>query len=263
MGVLNVTPDSFSDGGSLFVNQAPQLDKIMDVAGAMVEAGAAVLDIGGESTRPGAAAVSVAAELDRVLPVVAALVDTGALLSVDTRHAEVARQAIAAGVDIVNDVSAGADPDMLPLIAASNVGYAVLHMQGEPRTMQDDPRYDDVVGEVRTYLAERVAACVDAGIDRERLIVDPGFGFGKTLEHNLTLFARLSETRVDGLPLLAGVSRKRMLGTITGREVGDRRAASVAAALLAAERGADLLRVHDVADTVDALKVLSAVNGST
>ncbi len=263
MGVLNITPDSFSDGGRLFTNQAPQINKIVDVAGAMVEAGAAVLDIGGESTRPGADAVSIGAELERVLPVVEALVDSGALLSVDTRRAEVARHAIAAGVDLVNDVSAGSDPDMLPLIAGSDVGYVLMHMQGEPRTMQVDPHYDDVVSEIRSYLADRVAACAGAGIDHDRLMVDPGFGFGKTLEHNLTLFAQLSATRVDNLPLLVGVSRKRMLGTITGKEVTDRRAASVAAALLAAERGADLLRVHDVADTVDALKVLSAVNGST
>ena len=191
-----------------------------------------------------------------------ALVDSGALLSVDTRHAEVARHVIAAGADIVNDVAAGSDPDMLSVIASSDVGYAVMHKQGEPQTMQVDPQYEDVVGEVRSFLDDRVRACVAAGIDRERLMIDPGFGFGKTLEHNLSLFARLPDVRVDRLPLLVGVSRKRMLGAITGKAVTDRRAASVAAALLAAERGADLLRVHDVEETVDALKVLSAVNGS-
>ena len=260
MGVLNVTPDSFSDGGKLFAAGEPLLDKIVDVAGAMVQAGADVLDIGGESTRPGAAPVHEDEELERVVPVVERLREHDIVISVDTRHPRVAAATIEAGAHLINDISGGGDPAMLEVIAASESGYALMHMQGTPATMQDDPEYDDVVADVHAYLAARVAACEARGIARERLMVDPGFGFGKTLDHNLALLSRLEQTRVADLPLLVGLSRKRMLGAITGRDVGDRTVASVAAALLAAERGADLVRVHDVGATADALKLLSALN---
>ena len=230
-----------------------------DAAEAMVDEGAAVLDVGGESTRPGAQPISLAQELQRVIPVIDALAALHVIVSVDTRHAEVAREAIQAGARLVNDVSAGADPGMFGVVAAGKVGYAVMHMQGTPQTMQRSPHYDNVVIEVRDYLAARVACAVEAGLDKDRLMVDPGFGFGKSLAHNSALLARLQEVRCDDLPLLAGLSRKRMLGAITGRAVDERIHASVAAALLAAERGADLLRVHDVAATSDALKVLTAL----
>ncbi len=260
MGVLNVTPDSFSDGGALFAAGQPLLDKIVDVAGGMLAAGADVLDIGGESTRPGAAPVHEDEELERVVPVVERLRACDTVISVDTRHPRVAAAAIAAGAHLINDISGGGDPAMLEVIASSEAGYALMHMQGSPANMQDDPVYDDVVAEVHDYLAARVAACEARGIARDRLMVDPGFGFGKTLDHNLALLSHLERTRVADLPLLVGLSRKRMLGAITGRDVGDRTVASVAAALLAAERGADLVRVHDVGATADALKVLSALN---
>jgi len=261
MGVLNITPDSFSDGGRFFDGAVVDLARVRGAAQEMLEAGAAVLDIGGESTRPGASPVSTAQERARVIPVVEALVDLDVIVCVDTRHAEVAAAAIAAGARLINDVSAGADPEMLNVVADANVGYALMHMQGTPQTMQSDPRYDDVVEEVRNYLAGRVARCREAGVAAERLMVDPGFGFGKTLEHNLALLARLQDVRCDDLPLLVGLSRKRMLGALTGRDVAARLHASVAAALLAAERGADLLRVHDVAATSDALKVLTGLRG--
>ncbi len=259
MGVLNVTPDSFSDGGTLYAAGKPLLDKIADVAAGMMEAGVDVLDIGGESTRPGAVPVNADEEVERVVPVVEHLRDCGAVISVDTRHARVAAAAIEAGAHLINDVSGGADSAMLELIAASEVGYALMHMQGAPATMQDNPVYADVVTDVHAYLAAQVATCQANGIALDRLMVDPGFGFGKTLDHNLLLLSQLERTRVADLPLLVGLSRKRMLGTITGREVGDRTVASVAAALLAAERGADLVRVHDVAATADAFKLLAAV----
>jgi len=259
MGVLNITSDSFSDGGQFLRNANVDVARVRSVAQAMVEEGAAVLDVGGESTRPGAQPVSIAQELQRVIPVIEALASLDTIVSVDTRHAEVARAAIRAGARLVNDVSAGADPGMLEVVATSKVGYAVMHMQGTPQTMQRSPRYDDVVSEVRDYLAARVACCVQAGVDNDRLMVDPGFGFGKSFAHNASLLARLQELRCDDLPLLVGLSRKRWLGAITGREVGERTHASVAAALLAAERGADLLRVHDVAATSDAIKVFTAL----
>ncbi len=260
MGVLNVTPDSFSDGGRLLdARGRPALEAIVAEAGAMLEAGAALLDVGGESTRPGARPVSVAEELDRVIPVVAALQDLATIVSVDTRHAEVARAALDAGAHMINDVSAGADPAMLELLGGSDAAFALMHMQGQPRTMQEAPRYDNVVDEVRAFLDHRVAACEAAAIGRDRLLLDPGFGFGKTMAHNLRLLAALEAVRVADLPMLVGLSRKSMLGTITGRAVEERVAASIAAALLAVERGADIVRVHDVAGTADALKVREAL----
>ena len=260
MGVLNITPDSFSDGGKLFKDHRVDLSGVQAVAQQMIEEGANVLDIGGESTRPGAQPVGVSQEIDRVIPVVEMLAKLDTIVSVDTRHAPVAAAAIAAGAHMINDVSAGGDPDMLSTVAASQVGYAMMHMQGLPETMQLSPRYGDVIAEVGGYLKQRYLACLQAGIDGGRLMLDPGFGFGKTLAHNLQLLDGLAQLKVSGVPLLVGLSRKSMLGTITGKTVEDRMAASVAAALLAVQRGADLVRVHDVAATSDALKVLQALH---
>ena len=261
MGVLNITPDSFSDGGKLFKGQSVDLSRVQAFAQQMILDGASVLDIGGESTRPGAQPVGVSQEMDRVIPVVEALSALDTILSVDTRHASVAAAAIAAGAHMINDVSAGGDPDMLPTIAASQVGYAMMHMQGLPENMQHSPAYADVIAEVGGYLKQRYLACLQAGIEGGRLMLDPGFGFGKTLEHNLQLLDGLAQLKVSGVPLLVGLSRKSMLGTITGKTVENRTVASVAAALIAVQRGADLVRVHDVGATSDALKVLRALQG--
>ncbi len=258
MGVINVTPDSFSDGGR-FLSAAPDLSRIADVAAGMLEQGAVILDVGGESTRPGASGVSEQEETRRVLPVVERLLELGAVVSVDTSKPGVAARALAAGAHLINDVRGGRDPEMLALLAASDAGYCLMHMQGEPRSMQDAPHYRDVVAEVRAFLADRVAACRQSGISDRRLLLDPGFGFGKTLAHNLVLLKNLQALRVDDLPLLVGMSRKRMIGTITGRDVDRRAVGSAAAALLAVQRGADLVRVHDVAETADALAMLAAL----
>lgn len=259
MGVLNLTPDSFSDGGRLLSGNAPDLSLIEATALRMVAAGAAIIDVGGESTRPGAAAVSTAEELRRVIPVVERLLALGIIVSVDTCKAAVAREALAAGCHLINDVTGLADRAMLDAVADSSAAVCIMHMQGEPRTMQRDPGYENVVSEVAGILAKRVSACRHAGIDAARICVDPGFGFGKTMAHNLALLRDLESVRVADLPLLVGLSRKSMLGTITGRQAHDRVAASVAAALLAVQNGANIVRVHDVAPTVDALKVLQAV----
>ncbi len=259
MGVLNITPDSFSDGGELYRNGEVCLQEVLARGAAMAAQGARVLDVGGESTRPGAAAVTVQEELQRVIPVVEALSDLDIIVSVDTRHALVAQAAIDAGAHLINDVGAGADEGMLPVIAATGVGYALMHMQGTPQNMQDAPAYTDVVAEVRQFLAARVERCRRAGIANENLLIDPGFGFGKTTAHNLRLLACLEDIRIDDLPILVGLSRKRTIGAVTGREVSERVYGSVAAALLAAERGANLVRVHDVAATIDALRLLQAV----
>lgn len=253
MGVVNVTPDSFSDGGRHFgAGQA------VEHGLRLFEAGAHILDIGGESTRPGAEAVSLQEELDRVLPVIEGLRDSGAAISVDTSKPEVMRAAIAAGADLVNDVCALSEPGALAAVANSPVGLCLMHMQGKPRTMQANPQYQDVVAEVAAYLRQRVAEVQAAGIVRERLLIDPGFGFGKTLDHNLALLRALPRLATIA-PVLAGLSRKSMLGQITGRPVEDRLAASLAAALAAAARGAAVVRVHDVKETVDALKVWAAI----
>jgi dihydropteroate synthase len=253
MGIVNVTPDSFSDGGHFFSSQRAIAHGL-----SLRAAGADILDIGGESTRPGAAAVSAEAELERVLPVLAGLRDCGAALSVDTMKPEVMRAALAAGADMINDVRALQAPGALEAVAHSDCGLCLMHMQGEPRGMQNQPHYRDVVAEVGQFLQGRVVAAIQAGIDRKRLLVDPGFGFGKTLEHNIALFRALDQFRQIA-PVLAGVSRKSMLGLITGRPVEARLAASIAAALLAARRGAAILRVHDVAETVDVLKIMNAL----
>lgn len=262
MAILNITPDSFSDGGELCANSGPLLDRVIDRAAHCVAAGADLLDIGGESTRPGAARVPEDAELERVIPVVEALARRfEAPLSVDTSSPGVMRAAAAAGAGMINDVRALRRAGALAAAAESGLPVCLMHMRGEPATMQRDPRYADVVAEVRAFLAERIAACVAAGIARERLLVDPGFGFGKTLAHNLHLLAALDRIGPAELPVLAGLSRKRMIGELTGKGSQERVHGSVAAALLAAQRGAAVVRVHDVAATCDALRVLAAVGG--
>jgi dihydropteroate synthase len=257
MGVLNVTPDSFSDGGRF-----ASVDAAVEAGLRMAAEGAALIDVGGESTRPGAQAVGVEEELERVLPVIERLrAATTAVVSVDTSKPEVMRAAAAAGAGFINDVRALREPGALEAAAASGCSLCLMHMQGEPRTMQVAPHYDDVVGEVRAFLSARVAACRGAGIEAARLTVDPGFGFGKNLEHNLTLLRRLAELAADGTPVLVGLSRKSTVGKLTGREPGGRVYGSVALAVIAALEGARIIRAHDVAATVDALRVTAAVQG--
>lgn len=258
MGVLNVTPDSFSDAGRHFVPEDALL-----AAERMLEEGAGILDVGGESTRPGAPAVAVDEELGRVLPVIEALGRRFDVpVSIDTRKPEVMAAAVAAGAELINDVSALRAPGALEAAARSGAGICLMHMQGEPATMQVDPRYRNVVEEVRQFLAERVAACDAAGIARERLVLDPGIGFGKRLEHNLALLARLEELRIEGLPLLVGVSRKSLFGALLGRAVQERLAGGVAATTAAVLAGANLIRTHDVAATVDAVRVAMALRSA-
>ena len=254
MGVVNVTPDSFSDGGR-FDDPAAAIRHGRGLA----QQGAAILDVGGESTRPGADPVGVADELARVLPVVAGLADLDVRVSVDTMKLEVARAALAAGARYVNDVSAfRRDPAMAALVAEAGAECCLMHMLGEPRTMQRAPHYDDVVDDVRAFLEERLAFAVREGVPEERVQLDPGIGFGKTIEHNLALLRGLPELARLGRPLVVGVSRKSFLGRITGRGTGDRVAATVAANVLAYERGARVLRVHDVAEVADGLAVAAA-----
>jgi dihydropteroate synthase len=254
-GVLNVTPDSFSDGGRFH-----SFDRAVARGLALAAEGADLIDVGGESTRPGSRPPTLAEELGRVVPVVEALVQRVPVpLSVDTSRPEVMRAAVAAGASMVNDVRALRSPGALAAAAELGVPVCLMHMQRSPETMQEDPHYRDVVVDVRTFLAERVRACLDAGIRREHLVVDPGFGFGKTTAHNVTLLASLDGLRSLGVPVMVGLSRKSVLGQLTGRAVGDRLPASLAAALLAAQRGAAVLRVHDVAATRDVLTVLDAV----
>ncbi len=255
MGVLNVTPDSFSDGGRF-----SDLDAALRQAQRMAAEGAAIIDVGGQSTRPGAQQAGVQEELARVVPVVEALcAELDLPVSVDTSRPEVMRAALAAGVSMVNDVAALRAPGALQAVAGSGAAVCLMHMQGEPQTMQQAPRYDDVVAEVREFLEQRVAAAGAAGIDRTRIVVDPGFGFGKTLEHNLRLLAGLGRVAPAGLPLLAGLSRKSMIGQLTGRPLDARLPGSVALAALAAEHGAAIVRAHDVAATIDAVKVAAAL----
>lgn len=257
MGVLNVTPDSFSDGGRF-----AGLPEALERARQMVEEGAALVDVGGESTRPGADPVPANEELRRVIPVIERLAaDLAVPVSVDTRKPEVMRAALAAGAAVVNDVAALSAAGAIEAVAASGAAVCLMHMQGEPRTMQQAPRYDDVVGEVRAFLRDRVRRCLEAGIGHERIVVDPGFGFGKTLAHNLDLLRGLPRIAADGSPVLVGLSRKRMVGQLTGRETGDRLAGSLALAVLAAINGARIVRAHDVGPTVDALRVAAAATG--
>jgi dihydropteroate synthase len=258
MGVLNVTPDSFSDGGAFADVEAALLHGLR-----MAAEGAAIVDVGGESTRPGALPVSAELELARVLPVIAGLAAEGIPVSVDTSKAEVAQAALTAGAVLVNDVTAlRGDPEMASVIAEAGADVCLMHMLGEPRTMQDAPTYGDVVAEVERFLAERAEVAIAAGVPEERIVLDPGIGFGKTLAHNLELLRALPRLARLG-PLLLGVSRKRFLGALTGREIAsDRVAASVAAALYCYRGGARLLRVHDVEPTADALAVERALEGS-
>jgi len=254
MGIVNTTPDSFSDGGRWLDASAA-----IQHAFKLRDEGADILDVGGESTRPGAAGVPVDEEIRRVLPVIEALAAEGCVVSVDTTKPEVMRAALAAGATMVNDVMALQAPGALEGVAKSGAAICLMHMQGEPRTMQQAPGYASVVDEVKLFLQGRVAACEAAGIGRERLVVDPGFGFGKTLEHNLVLLKRLDRLAELGLPVLVGLSRKSMLGTLTGRGVEAREFAGVAAHLAAIARGARLVRVHNVAAMRDALAVWNAV----
>lgn len=255
MGIVNVTPDSFSDGGL-----HDTLASALEHAHRLIEEGADLLDIGGESTRPGAATVSEQQELDRVLPVIEGLRGISIPISIDTYKPAVMRAAIAAGASMVNDVNALQAQGAMQAVAQGDVAVCLMHKQGSPQTMQQSPAYQDVVSEVSAFLRERVAALEAAGIARERIVVDPGFGFGKTVEHNLDLLRHLESLYALGVPVLAGMSRKSMLGAITGRDVSERKSASIAAALLAVQRGAAIVRVHDVRETVDAMKIWNAVN---
>ena len=254
MGIVNITPDSFSDGGCWVEAQSA-----IQQALKLQEDGADILDVGGESTRPGAAAVSIDEEIRRVFPVIEALVKQGCVVSVDTKKPEVMRVALAAGAAMVNDVMALRAPGALEMMAASDAAVCLMHMQGEPQSMQQAPRYTDVVADVKQFLQQRVQACQRAGIARERLIIDPGFGFGKSLVHNLALLKQLGRLTEGDVPIMVGLSRKAMLGTLTGRDVDAREFASVAAHLAAVARGARLVRVHNVTAMRDALAIWNAV----
>jgi dihydropteroate synthase len=260
MGVLNVTPDSFSDGGSLHKNGRPDLSKALVRVEQMLFEGAAIIDVGGESTRPGAEAVSVMEEMERVLPVVDAInarFDT--IISVDTSSPELMLAAAKSGAGMLNDVRALEREGAIIAAAQTGLPVCLMHMQGRPKTMQQAPRYDSVVAEVAGYLKGRVESCQQGGIDSSQILLDPGFGFGKSLEHNLTLLNRLEGIVELGLPVLVGLSRKSLIGKVLGRDVNQRLAGSLTLAVLAAERGASIIRVHDVAETVDAMVLLSAV----
>jgi len=258
MGILNVTPDSFSDGGD-FRDPGVAIGR----ARAMIGEGAAIIDIGGESTRPGAVPVTADDEMRRVIPVIEALSGSiEAVISVDTTKPEVMAAAIQAGAVMINDVNALRAPGALDVAAATDAAVCLMHMQGEPRTMQQDPRYGDVVAEVSAFLAERARHCLEAGISRRRIVVDPGFGFGKTLAHNLRMMRDLDRFLALDLALLVGVSRKSMIGAVLERPVQDRLAGSLALAVFAVTRGASIVRVHDVGPTVDALRMIAAVDAA-
>tara|TARA_R110000737_G_scaffold267493_2_gene274991 strand:+ start:2044 stop:2850 length:807 start_codon:yes stop_codon:yes gene_type:complete len=255
MGILNVTPDSFSDSGKFahFDHALAQVER-------MIIDGASIIDIGGESTRPGAVEVSDEDELARVIPILEAIKQRfNILVSIDTSKASVMHAAITAGADMINDVRALQNDGCLAVISKSNVPVCLMHMQGLPRTMQNNPSYDDVIHDILSFFKQRIAACVGAGIARERIILDPGFGFGKTQAQNFHLLANLSTFSQLDLPILAGLSRKSMIGNLLNREVEQRLAGSLSTAILAAQQGANIIRVHDVQETVDALKVLKAV----
>ena len=255
MGILNATPDSFSDGGMF----RTVTDAIAQ-AELMVKSGADLIDIGGESTRPGAKPVALQEELDRVLPVIEVLKGCGIPLSIDTYKAETMRQALRSGVDCVNDIWALRQDDAVAAVLESkDCGIVLMHMQRDPLTMQFDPEYQDVIAEVSQFLDERAKLLIQNGISRDRIAIDPGFGFGKSLEHNINMLSHFESFATLGYPLLAGISRKSMLGKITGKETHERMAPSIAAAIMAADRGAQIIRVHDVAETVDALKLWEAL----
>lgn len=255
MGIVNVTPDSFSDGGKF-----SSTDLAVEHALKLIDEGADILDIGGESTRPGAAIVSLDEELKRVIPVIEALSKACHVpISIDTYKPEVMRQAIAAGADIVNDILALQEPNALEIVAQSNVGVCLMHMQGTPQTMQQEPYYADVVGEVKQFLIDRMNAVLTYGIEKNHILLDPGFGFGKTRAHNIALIQHMDELNAIGQPLLVGLSRKSILGYIAGGDEGQRLYASIAASVISAMKGAKIIRVHDVKATVDALKVVTAI----
>ena len=258
MGIVNVTPDSFSDGGKFITR-----DAAIEHARQLVKDGADMVDIGGESTRPGATAATLEEELGRVMPVLEAIVNDGIPVSIDTQKTVVMAEAIRAGASMINDINALLAPGAVKLCAASNVAVCLMHKQGLPATMQAAPTYTDVVTEVKAFLESRIKTCLDAGIARDRIVIDPGFGFGKTVEHNFRLLREMNALVALGYPLLAGFSRKASLGIITGRAADDRLAASIAVALLCAQNGATILRVHDVRETVDALKVLMAARNES
>ena len=260
MGVVNITPDSFSDGGKLYASGRPDVDSIVSWAAQLIDQGADILDIGGQSTRPGARPVTESEEIERIIPALAALARRFDVpLSVDTSIPAVMKLAAEAGAAMINDVYALRFPGAMQAAAETKLPVVLMHMQGEPRTMQAAPEYDDVASEVGEFLSSRVLACEAAGIDRNRLAIDPGFGFGKTLEHNMSLFRALPGFAAMGLPVLVGLSRKRMIGELLDKPVADRVYSSIAIAMLAAQRGVSMIRVHDVAGTVDALKVLAAI----
>ncbi|MGZ8302670.1 MAG: dihydropteroate synthase [Telluria sp.] len=256
MGILNITPDSFSDGGRF-----QSLEFALSHAEEMIANGADMIDIGGESTRPGSPAVPLDEELRRVIPAVYALRDLGKALSVDTYKPEVMREAVLAGADMINDINGFRAPGALEAVVDSDCGLCIMHMQRDPGTMQQNPQYSDVVGEVIAFLRQRVDDMVAAGVDRKRICVDPGFGFGKSVEHNYALLSNIGKIKQElGLPVLAGVSRKSMIGAVTGKPIEQRLAGSLAGALAAVAHGARIVRVHDVAETVDALKVWQAAS---
>lgn len=260
MGILNVTPDSFSDGGSLYGADAVDIGRVLNLAGQMAGEGVDIFDVGGESTRPGAEPVSMQMELDRVIPVVEALVANFDIpVSVDTGTPEVMAESVAAGAGLINDVRALRRPGALEAAAGLDVPVCLMHMLGEPGTMQRQPQYEDVVAEVKGFLMAQVATCAAAGIGKSRIILDPGFGFGKTLAHNLALFRALPDLVATGFPVLVGVSRKSMVGAVLDKPVDRRLHGSVALALLAARAGVKLLRVHDVGATADAIKMWQAL----
>ena len=255
MGVLNVTPDSFSDGGKFFAT-----DAAIRQAERMFAAGAAIVDVGGESSRPGAGQISEDEELDRVIPVIEIISDgTDIAVSIDTSKPGVMRAAANAGASMINDVYALRQDGAVEAASELDVAVCLMHMQGEPGTMQENPGYQDIPGDILDFLSKRITACRDAGIDDEKIVIDPGFGFGKTHEHNVRLLASLDQFQELGMPLLVGLSRKSTLGALTGKDVEERLPAGIAAAILAVERGAHIVRTHDVDETIDALKIASAV----
>lgn len=260
MGILNVTPDSFSDGGKLYADTALSLDKAVTRAAEMVAAGASIIDVGGESTRPGAEPVSLAEELDRVIPVVERLnSELDVVVSVDTSSPSVITEAAAVGAGLINDVRALGKPGALAAAAATDLPVCLMHMQGSPATMQNAPTYDDVLEDVTAFLSQRVRDCEQAGIAKDRLILDPGFGFGKTVEHNLRLLNNLDALHALGVPLLIGTSRKSMIDHVLHRPVDKRLAGSLATVAVAVMQGAQILRVHDVAETVDVVRMTEAI----
>ena len=257
MGIVNLTPDSFSDGGELFSGSSVDLDRVLNSVGDMLEAGVDLVDVGGESTRPGASSVGVAEELDRVIAAITAIKRRFDVpVSIDTSRPEVIDAAAAAGAELINDVRALQRPGALAAAVDSGLPVCLMHMQNQPSTMQSQPQYGDVVGEVKGFLMQRREQCIAAGIDARDILIDPGFGFGKTTAHNLTLFKALDQLVAIGVPLLVGVSRKRMIGELLNASTDQRLIGSVTMALLAAQKGAAIVRVHDVTETVQALKML-------